>query len=296
MGEHEQVSTNCDAATLEVAQREIQRKLGRNLLRLQQVEQMLKAFWVDHEIFGESAELLTIQRDRKTEVADKTLGAMAKKLVGSFLTNGDTESLAGDSPEIKNPNKIHFGFKSSLSFSAEDFEREKATLEALITMRNELVHHFLENFDLRTLQGCATADQHLEACLVQINLYTEKLRGWADATLKGRELMVSFLGSEAGRDLIVFGIMPGGEIHWEATPIVAQLKAAEEALSCKGWTSLNAAIAKIKGKHPELTPRKYGCSRWRHLLHETGLFNTQVQKSASGAVEDVFFQSRVERG
>lgn len=108
--------------------------------------------------------------------------------------------------------------------------------------------------------------------------------------------MASFLGSEAGRDLIVFGIMPGGEIHWEATPIVAQLKAAEEALSCKGWTSLNAAIAKIKGKHPELTPRKYGCSRWRHLLHETGLFNTQIQKSASGAVDDVFFQSRVERG
>lgn len=263
---------------------------------MQQVEQMLKAFWVDHEFSGESAELLTIQHDRKTEVADKTLGAVAKKLVGSFLTNGDTESPAGDSPEIKDPNKIHFGFKSSLSFSAEDFEREKATLEALITMRNELVHHFLENFDLRTLQGCATADQHLEACLVQVNLYTEKLRGWADATLKGRELMASFLGSEAGRDLIVFGIMPGGEIHWEATPIVAQLKAAEEALSCKGWTSLNAAIAKIMGKHPELTPRKYGCSRWRHLLHETGLFNTQIQKSASGAVDDVFFQSRVERG
>ncbi len=109
MGENEQVSTNSDAAALAVAQREIQRKLGRNLLRLQQVEQMLKAFWVDHEVFGESAELLTIQHDRKTEVADKTLGAMAKKLVGSFLTNGDTESPAGDSPAIKDPNKIFPG-------------------------------------------------------------------------------------------------------------------------------------------------------------------------------------------
>lgn len=62
--------------------------------------------------------------------------------------------------------------------------------------------------------------------------------------------MASILGSEAGRDLIVFGIMPGGEIHWEATPIVAQLRERQKKhYRAKGWTSLNAAIAKIKGKH-----------------------------------------------
>jgi len=125
MGEHEQDSRNSDAAALEVAQREIQRKLGRNLLRLQQVEQMLKAFWVDHEVFGESAELLTIQHARKTEVAEKTLGAMAKKLVGSFLTNGDTESPVVEAPEIKDVSKFPIDFNSYLSFSEEGFKGEE---------------------------------------------------------------------------------------------------------------------------------------------------------------------------
>lgn len=78
MGEHEQVSTNSDAATLEVAQREIQ-KIGPEPTALAasraDAESLLGR---PMKFFGESAELLTIQRDRKTEVADKTLGAMAE--------------------------------------------------------------------------------------------------------------------------------------------------------------------------------------------------------------------------
>lgn len=106
MGEHEQVSTNSDAATLEVAQRGNSKKVGPEPTALAASRADAESLLGGHEIFGESAELLTIQRDRKTEVADKTLGAMAKKLVGSFLTNGDTESPAGDSPEIRIPTRF----------------------------------------------------------------------------------------------------------------------------------------------------------------------------------------------
>lgn len=64
-----------------VKQRTVQRKLGRCLIRLQQVELLVKALWIDSEhecAFGQIEEALAAQAKRKEVVADKTLGTVLK--------------------------------------------------------------------------------------------------------------------------------------------------------------------------------------------------------------------------
>ena len=57
-----------------------------------------------------------------------------------------------------------------------------------------------------------------------------------------------------------------------------------EALAPSGsqtrWTELNAAIAWIAKQHPDQTPRRYGCSSWRQVLHESGEFEVMKKKPA----------------
>ena len=69
-----------------------------------------------------------------------------------------------------------------------------------------------------------------------------------------------------------YGILPDGTVDWETTPIVAVLREAELSLAKDGWTPLDAAIKWLSTKYPDKQPAQYGCSRWRHLLHESKLF------------------------
>src|SRR3546814_10846435 len=54
--------------------------------------------------------------------------------------------------------------------------------------------------------------------------------------------------------------------------IVSALHQALRELAVDGWASLDAAARWMSENHPEQTPQKYGCARWRHVIHESGQF------------------------
>ncbi|BEP46225.1 hypothetical protein GmRootV15_68140 (plasmid) [Variovorax sp. V15] len=76
-------------------QREVQRKLGRCLLRLQQYERLVKALAVDFEIAGPSDELEDIRCRRGEAVAKLTLGQLIKQLTGIYLQPQTASDAAG---------------------------------------------------------------------------------------------------------------------------------------------------------------------------------------------------------
>jgi len=90
--------------------------------------------------------------------------------------------------------------------------------------------------------------------------------------------------SDAFKDMLIDGIAPDGQVHWPMSGIVSGLREAEQALAPPGdparWTELNAAIAWIAKQHPDQTPRRYGCSSWRQVLHESGEFEVVKKKPA----------------
>jgi hypothetical protein len=78
-------------------------------------------------------------------------------------------------------------------------------------MRNELVHHFIEKFDLWSEQDCVDAAVHLDECYAGIRSSFMRLRQFAQSTDNHKARARDVFGSQEVLDFIVDGILPNGQ-------------------------------------------------------------------------------------
>jgi hypothetical protein len=77
---------------LRAQQRDVQRLLGRCLLRLQQYERLMKAVVAHHDLSGPAH---TLEKTRAAHIDDgstKTLGTLVRQLFGSYLVTAKTDA------------------------------------------------------------------------------------------------------------------------------------------------------------------------------------------------------------
>jgi len=260
---------------LHTLQREAQRMLGRCLLRLQQYERLMKAIVAHHEISASGSPLESNQVQRIADAANKPLGTLVGALLGTYVTCGEQEDVAEqDAPD----NIISFKMKMSLRMSAEDFDRTQNDLKELVLLRNNLVHHFIDQHDLWSLDGCRGAQESLLAAYGRIDQHFEQLRGWAEHMDQARRLAAEFAQSDAFLDLVINGIAPDGSVDWPATGIVRALCEAADELAVDEWTPVATAGRWIAERHPDQLPAKYGCSTLRQVVHESRLFELRYRE------------------
>lgn len=70
---------------LEVLQHEVQRKLGRCMLRLQQYERLLKAMVASMAVEGPLEQLQAVRARQEAGTSDKSLGTLVRMFTGSHL-------------------------------------------------------------------------------------------------------------------------------------------------------------------------------------------------------------------
>jgi hypothetical protein len=212
------------------------------------------------------------------------LGGLVSLFTGGYLLAEDGSSPALETDDMAPGDKLWFSFQQRMEMSVERHEAITAELKELVDLRNELVHHLLERFDLGQLDRCEAAVAYLDASRATIDRHYQTLRTWAEHMDNARALAASFMNSDAFKDLLIDGIAPDGQVHWPMSGIVSSLREAEQALVPPGdrarWTELNAAIAWIAKQHPDQTPRRYGCSSWRQVLHESREFEVMKKKPA----------------
>ena len=260
---------------LQTLQRDVQRMLGRCLLRLQQYEQLMKAIVAHHEISASGLPLESNQAERIADAANKTLGTLVGTLLGTYVTSGDQDEVAEpDAPD----NIISFKMKMSLRMSAEDFDTTQNDLKELVLLRNNLVHHFIDQHDLWSLDGCRGAQESLVAAYSRVDQHFEQLRGWAEHMDQARRLAAEFAQSDAFRDLVINGIAPDGSVDWPAAGIVRALREAADQLAVDEWTPVATAGRWIAERYPDQLPAKYGCSSWRQVVHESRLFELRYRE------------------
>ncbi|MDR6521628.1 hypothetical protein J2789_004315 [Variovorax paradoxus] len=269
---------------------EVQRKLGRCMLRLQQYERLLKALAIDFEIAGPSDELEDIRRKRGKALAKLTLGQLVNELTGSYLQPlqpgvAQSEWDPGDS------SRIWFRMQTRLTLGQADYDQVVSSLKELVTLRNELVHHFLERFDVWSVTGCQDAGAYLDVSMVKVNGHYAELRHWALSMDDARRRMGAFIASPVGSDLLFDGIYPDGSIDWPNCGIVRCLRAAAAKVAVDGWASLNQVIAKMSLDHPEQTLKRYGCASWRQLLHESKQFKVRREIDSAQQLRRTEFRS-----
>ena len=262
---------------LSTQQREIQRMLGRCLLRLQQYEHLIKAIDAHHEIAGPAHSLESIRAERIADTASKTLGALVGQLIGSYVV-ADAADASTDLMTGASANVISFGMRMQLSLSAEDYARTESELKELVLLRNNLVHHFIDQHNLWSEDGCRSAHEALVTASSRIDQHFEQLRGWAEHMEQARQLAAEFVQSDAFHDFVVNGIAPDGTIEWPAAGIVRALREAAEELAIDGWTPVAAAGRWIAERHPDQLPAKYGCSSWRQVAHESRVFELRYRE------------------
>lgn len=256
---------------LQTLQRDVQRLLGRCLLRLQQYERLIKAIVAHHEISGPAHALEPIRAARVAETARKTLGTLIGDLLGSYVVVNGNETPPEDTID-PSEDSASFSFRMHLGLSDADFARTENDLKELVALRNSLVHHFIDQYDLWSLDGCRDAHDALVAAYSRIDQHFEQLRGWAEHMEQGRRLAEAFVRSNEFRDLVVNGTAADGKVDWSAAGIVAALREAATELAVDGWASITEAGAWIAKRFPEQLPAKYGCGSWRQVVHESRAF------------------------
>ena len=189
---------------------------------------------------------------------------------------------------------IWFRFRFQVGLDANQHQATTAALKELVDLRNELVHHFLQRFNIWEPQGCMAADAYLDAIYETIDGHYLTLRGWAQGMDEARAAMASFMSTAAFEDLLVNGIAPDGTVDWPASGAVRCLREAETKLGTEGWTLLNTATAWIRAQHPDQHPQRYCCGSWRHVIHESRQFEIRRTVNTEQGCGEVWYRSRQE--
>jgi hypothetical protein len=261
---------------LKIRQHEVQRLLGRCILRLQQYEKLVKAIVVQHQVSVSVSPLKSNQEDRIEDAAGKTLGTLVGSLFGSVVTTDEVAMLPESVALDKN---TLFTVKTSLPMSVEDYDRTQKDLKELVLLRNNLVHHFIDRHDLSSLDGCRDGHDFLVSAYGRIDQHFERLRGWAELMVQTQQLASKFAQTDVFENLVFNGIAPDGSVDWAAAGIVQALLEASAELAVEGWTPVASAERWIAETYPDQRPTAYGCSSWRQVIHQSHLFELRYRET-----------------
>lgn len=262
-------------------QRDVQRLLGRCMLRIQQYEHLLKALLANHELAGPVDTLEAQRAERAASVARLSLGQLAKAMFETYIVpEGFDRELLRE--EACPPDKISMALSFRLSMHPEKWTQTKTAIEDLVALRNELVHHLIERFDLWSEAGCVAASRHLDDCYQRIDHHFDELCSWAKSMDEARTMSAQLMMSPVVLDMLHNGIAPDGTFAWPDTGIVRVLREATRTLATDGWTQLERACGWITETHPEQTPAKYACRTWPQVLSESRLFELQYRFGEDG--------------
>ena len=271
---------------------EVQQKLGRCMMRLQQYELLVKRLVSSQVTIAQSIGAEGAQAKTTKDVSTKTLGQVVGELTGSILVVENSDPNDQEIDVLIDPSQIWVRSSFHLVFGTNEHEQMKAELAELVDLRNDLVHHFIETYDVWSETGCHAADVYFQECYAKIDAQFLRLRGWANGIQNTMAIHASFMASAEFELFLDEMLVDGQGIDWPSSEIVGLLRGAELNYAKEGWTSIGDAIANIKANHPDQTPKKYGCSSWRHVIHESKLFEIRKTPTAASGDVQVWYRSR----
>lgn len=270
---------------------DVQRKLGGCLLRLQQYEILLKDLVACSHVAAHPAQLQAVQDAQIASAHKKTLGGLVSMLTEQYLTVGEGED-SRNAPQ--GDDTVWVSMRFQLELDASQYQATTAALKELVALRNELVHHFLQRFNIWEPQDCIAADAYLDASYQRIDGHYQTLLGWAQNMQEVRKRVATYMNSDAFEDFLLNGIAPDGTVHWPASGAVRCLREGEARFAIDGWTRLNSAITWLRTQYPEQQPQRYGCSSWRQIIHASQQFEICKRVNTEQGGREVWYRSRQE--
>ena len=269
-------------------QREVQRLLGRCMLRIQQLEQVMRNILAAYDVGGAFATFEADRVKRQKKLAKANFGDLVEEMFGGYLVADGEAADAAKATLPKRASRQHdavtlpgdrlLAFRSTVRLQMphdEFMAAYKAMLKA-VQLRNKLTHHLIRDFDVMSVDGCERACEYLIAAFESISTHLLRMNELAKGLDAARRQEAAELQSQEFQDKLFNGINEDGTVEWPRAGIVAAMReAAARAAPADGWMSLEDTIAYIAKHHPEQTPQKYGCSNWAEVFEKSGLFDVK---------------------
>lgn len=252
---------------------EVLRRIGRNVVIFQQVEHLLKLLNAHSDVIGPASQLAERIELRVAAVQTNTMGDLAGKLVSGVL-RPQAERSAPD--QIDEP---WFGFRFTVGSDAEFVDRHDREMQALVSARNDLIHHFLPRWQSAANGDADSALIYLDAQRADAVRMLERLQGWAKALKAGRQQLADYWESPEGHRQMELAFLQGSRL-------VALLgEIAVRAARPDGWTLLSTAGQLIKREVPsELDDMRarFGCQNLKGVLLASELFDVHEEPTTAG--------------
>lgn len=289
-GRQEGMVTRDEVSVLQV---QVQRALGRFMLRMQQYERLLRAFLIEAHLAGCVTSVDADRSARAERFGRLSLGMLLQQFTAEYLE--PVVELASSPSEpmfttvTTSVDAPHVEIRTRLQLVRGDFERIDADLRQLLVIRNRVVHHLTEAFDIGTPGGCAGAQRELDEAYRKADSAIHLLRGWAEQQAATWRHAASIIASSEFHDLL------SAESPMPALPLdrlVVLLRGAERLAAPDGWTCLDSAVRSIRTSEPEHAPSRYGRRAWHQVLTLSNAFELRRIRGTEATPGRRMYRSR----
>ena len=254
---------------------ELHRKLGRNMLLFQQMEQMLKFLVANGRFSGNIHTLKAKIEKQRTDVKKRTMG----QLVGDFLENTYSEfEDSGDRDESELP---HFSFDFRIHADETYYETKKTTLASIVAERNDLIHQLLPRYRFQSDENFIECGKDLDDQYERLKPEIKEMEALVESFIKSRKELAEYLQSDDYvRDSRLADIRQNPVIIW-----LGQI--AREAGRKDGWALLSVAGKILKTERPEEVSsclKLCGVKTLKGILLASEIFELKEEPTSSGGI------------
>lgn len=275
-----------DGRALEDLKNEIVRKIGRNILNLQQIELMAKFLTRGSECEAYAGEAGKAQERRVDRVKKQSLGDLVGGLEKDVLVTKEREQKGpGD------PSRPWLAVRFTIRADPAVRDAKVRELKALVEERNVLVHNLIEKYDLGSLESCLELNAFLDRQHERVCAQHSYLKQLTDALDESWNELRSYLKTREGREKALrhFQTSEGSEalLH----------EVAATAARPDGWTYLSTAgnlLRNAPGEREQLMTQ-YGARTLKDLVLAIGSFEILEEPTPAGGVR-VLFRPKADRG
>lgn len=265
---------------LESMKAEVLRRVGRNLLLFQQIEELLKFLLANHTGNGTVENIQERNKKRAESVNKQMLGNLVDKYGTDVLQDAGVETLDEENPDVP---WMSFSFR--ISGNTEFVEAMRSDLKLMTEERNELVHHFLPHWQPEFADKLGETLFYLDAQREKVLPMHEHLRDTVNNMQATRKLLYDFMSSEEYERQ--------AELMWlQASPLVELLReVASQIHRTDGWTYLSHAGQLANKNLPDDIrdlKERYGFGTLKKLLIACETFDVYDEPLANGTFRTLY--------
>jgi hypothetical protein len=249
---------------------EVHRKIGKNLITIQKIEHLLKYIVTHSHISGPVGQIVEIKKGLEDKLSNQSMGQVLSQYLANI--NPDTEKIIEDTDSQSD--SLHITFQFERNYSKERFEEIETNLSNILKERNDLVHHFILDFEEDSIDSCIKMEKKLD-----------EQRSSLLTVLEDLQEIVKFI-TESKKQLVESGIVEKELYHLilvnEKTLLLELAQLSIQNYESDGWTSLGFAgkhIRKIIPEEVDKLKEKYGYKTLKPLVENTEIFELKEDSS-----------------